>query len=178
MVTRRLAVALLLVLFIPGRPLRSPEAHPPLLAAGSQATATVVLRAGSLKPRGQGPDSRSLKLDGLFYETAAGRTPLPAELTAAPGSTGNQRLKGQARMSDGRTVMLSVVPEGATFIIRLGARLALGDLEREYRESVAAAQKKPDLKALDAEARTWFEKRTSKRPPAEVARRLPGLAER
>jgi alpha-glucosidase (family GH31 glycosyl hydrolase) len=122
MMTRKLAVALLLMLFIPGTPLRTPQARPSLQAAAGQATATVVLRATGLKPRGQGADSRSLRLDGLFYETARGRTPLPAGLTAGPGGTGNQRLGGQARMPDGRTVTLSVVPDGTNFTIRLGAR--------------------------------------------------------
>ena len=42
--------------------------------------------------------------------------------------------------------------------IRVGSSLLLGDLNQEYRESLVIAQKKPDLKALDAKVRTWFEK--------------------
>ena len=34
----------------------------------------------------------------------------------------------------------------------------LGDLNREYQESLEIAQKKPDLKLLDAGVREWFEK--------------------
>ena len=42
--------------------------------------------------------------------------------------------------------------------IRVGSSLLLGDLNQEYRESLVIAQKRPDLKALDAEVRAWFEK--------------------
>ncbi len=42
--------------------------------------------------------------------------------------------------------------------IRAGSNIKLGDLHQEYKESVAIAQKKPDLKALDAEVKAWFEK--------------------
>ena len=43
--------------------------------------------------------------------------------------------------------------------IREGSRLDLGDLNKEWTESVAIAAKRPDLKALDAELKAWFEKR-------------------
>jgi hypothetical protein len=34
----------------------------------------------------------------------------------------------------------------------------LGDLNKEWAESWAIAQKQPDLKPLDAEAKAWLEK--------------------
>lgn len=43
--------------------------------------------------------------------------------------------------------------------IREGSRLDLGDLNKEWAESVAITAKRPDLKALDAELKAWFEKR-------------------
>jgi hypothetical protein len=37
--------------------------------------------------------------------------------------------------------------------------LKLGDLNQESKESLEIAQKKPDLKRLDADVKAWFEKR-------------------
>jgi hypothetical protein len=45
--------------------------------------------------------------------------------------------------------------------IRAGSKLDLGDLNKEWKESVAIAAKRPDLKALDAELKNWWEKRKS-----------------
>jgi alpha-D-xyloside xylohydrolase len=42
--------------------------------------------------------------------------------------------------------------------VRVGSGIDLGDLNREYRESLLIAQRKPDLKLLDGEVREWFEK--------------------
>jgi hypothetical protein len=43
--------------------------------------------------------------------------------------------------------------------IRVGAKLDLGDLNKEWKESVEIAGKKPDLKALDAELKRWWDTR-------------------
>jgi len=40
---------------------------------------------------------------------------------------------------------------------REGSDIATGDLIREFRESLAIAQKKPDLAKLDAELKEWFD---------------------
>ena len=42
--------------------------------------------------------------------------------------------------------------------VRVGSNLDLGDLNTEYEESKAIAQNRPDLKALDAGVKAWFEK--------------------
>src|SRR2546426_10244969 len=76
----------------------------------SENQAVIVLRSQSLAPQGQGPDSRSLRLNDLFYETAEGRVHLPAQVTAKAGRAGE--LDGQARMADGRLVRGSVRPAG------------------------------------------------------------------
>jgi hypothetical protein len=52
--------------------------------------------------------------------------------------------------------------EWATLNAAVRARrssLKLGDLNQESKESLEIAQKKPDLKRLDAEVKAWFEKR-------------------
>jgi hypothetical protein len=42
--------------------------------------------------------------------------------------------------------------------VRVGAKVELGDLNKEWKESLEIAGKKPDLKKLDADLRAWFEK--------------------
>jgi alpha-D-xyloside xylohydrolase len=60
-----------------------------------------------------------LTVDGLFYETAGGRTLLPAKLTARRSKTG--RLEATTKMPDGRTVKISVLPTGRDFNISISA---------------------------------------------------------
>lgn len=40
--------------------------------------------------------------------------------------------------------------------VRVGSRLNLGDLNSEWRESLAVARRRPDLAALDADVAAWF----------------------
>ena len=42
--------------------------------------------------------------------------------------------------------------------IRVGATVELGDLNKEWAEAVKIAATRPDLKSLDAEAKSWLEK--------------------
>ena len=42
--------------------------------------------------------------------------------------------------------------------VRVGSKLDLGDLNKEWKESLEIASKHPDLKALDAELRSWWDK--------------------
>jgi alpha-D-xyloside xylohydrolase len=59
------------------------------------------------------------KIAGLFYETATGRTPLPAiPFIQAPDGSGQQ---AETKMPDGRVVTISVTPDGNDFSIRLSA---------------------------------------------------------
>lgn len=64
----------------------------------------------------------SLKLDGLFFETADRRTLLPSNLIVK--STGMLRslLKGQVELPDGREVTVSVKPQGDNFLIHFSAQ--------------------------------------------------------
>jgi hypothetical protein len=60
-----------------------------------------------------------LKIAGLFYETATGRTPLPAiPFTKTQDGPGQQ---AETKMPDGRVVKISVKPDGNDFSIRLSA---------------------------------------------------------
>jgi alpha-glucosidase (family GH31 glycosyl hydrolase) len=92
----------------------------PSLETG-EGQAALVLHSRSLIPQGQGPESRSLRLDGLFYETASGGTALPAQVVVDSRESAGKPSEGQARMADGRVVMVSAKPEGRNFIVRLSA---------------------------------------------------------
>ncbi len=67
---------------------------------------------------------QALTVDGLFYETAAGRTMLPATLTAKMGRNG--QLLANAKMPDGPTITISVKPNGGNFDIAFTATPADG----------------------------------------------------
>ena len=58
----------------------------------------------------------------------------------------------------GRTVTVEADVHQIPIFVREGSGIDLGDLNREWRESTAAAAQKPDLKALEAEVIAWFEK--------------------
>lgn len=47
--------------------------------------------------------------------------------------------------------------------IRVGSNVDLGDLDREWKDSVQAAATRPDLKALDAEVKKWFDGQAGKK---------------
>src|SRR5882672_9874200 len=134
MMTRKLVMLLTLVVLAPAA----------LGEAGALVSRTVqdenqavlILRSNSLAARGVG--GHSLKLDGLFYETLQGRTPLPAKLTA---NQKNNELGSEVKMADGRVVSLTLKHEGKDFIVRLSAQpdqditkwgVALDAAEDEY----------------------------------------------
>src|SRR5262249_44889931 len=58
----------------------------------------------------------------------------------------------------GQTVTVDAELHQIPLFVRVGSGINLGDLNREYEESLQSAHKKPDLKALDAEVRVWLEK--------------------
>jgi alpha-D-xyloside xylohydrolase len=60
--------------------------------------------------------------------------------------------------SGGQTIEVPAELHQIPLFIRAGADVKLGDLNLEYKESLAIAQQKPDLKRLDAELKAWFEK--------------------
>jgi alpha-D-xyloside xylohydrolase len=66
--------------------------------------------------------SRSLVLDGLFFETAQGRSAVPPELSKKILRTGGGQFENQATMPDGRVVKISIQPDGDNFNIHLTAQ--------------------------------------------------------
>jgi alpha-D-xyloside xylohydrolase len=58
----------------------------------------------------------------------------------------------------GQTITVESELYQIPLFVREGSGLDLGDLPREWRESTEIAGRKPDLKALDAEATAWFGK--------------------
>ncbi|HEV8367431.1 MAG TPA: TIM-barrel domain-containing protein [Pyrinomonadaceae bacterium] len=58
----------------------------------------------------------------------------------------------------GRTITVTADTHQLPLFVRVGATLSLGDLNKEWKESLEIANKKPDLKALDAELKAWWDK--------------------
>jgi alpha-D-xyloside xylohydrolase len=57
----------------------------------------------------------------------------------------------------GQTITVQAEPHQIPLFERVGSKLLLGDLNREWQESLEAANRKPDLKALDAGVKQWFD---------------------
>jgi alpha-D-xyloside xylohydrolase len=83
--------------------------------------AVLVLRSTALA-QSRGLGLGSLRLDGLFYETAAGRTMLPAALTAKGQNIRAKLWMGQLKMADSRVVSIEVQPQGKDFNVSLRAQ--------------------------------------------------------
>lgn len=94
---------------------------------GAGRGASLVIRSRALAPVAAGPERSTLTIDGLFFETAKGRTLLPAAVTPAPRS-GNV-VSGEAKMPDGRLVRVSLAADGRHYVLRLGAEPS-GDIVR------------------------------------------------
>jgi alpha-D-xyloside xylohydrolase len=58
----------------------------------------------------------------------------------------------------GRTATVNADVHQLPLFIRVGSSIELGDLNKEWTESVEIAGKKPDLKGLDAELKAWWDK--------------------
>jgi alpha-D-xyloside xylohydrolase len=56
----------------------------------------------------------------------------------------------------GQTITVNSELHQIPLFARVGAKINLGDLQKEWTESVAIANTRPDLKALDAEVTEWF----------------------
>lgn len=97
-------------------------------------TACGVLLAGCAGPRPQFVDKATLslplgsqsqatvRLDGLFFETATGRTMLLNMLEVAGQGKLGRSLKAQGKMPDGRIVTITVAPEGRDYVVRFDAQ--------------------------------------------------------
>lgn len=58
----------------------------------------------------------------------------------------------------GQTITVKAELHQLPIFTRVGSKVNLGDLNKEWKESWEIAQKKPDLKALETEVKDWFEK--------------------
>jgi alpha-glucosidase (family GH31 glycosyl hydrolase) len=58
----------------------------------------------------------------------------------------------------GKTISVKAELHQIPIFVRVGSTVDLGDLNKEWKESWDIAQKRPDLNALQAEVRTWFDK--------------------
>jgi alpha-glucosidase (family GH31 glycosyl hydrolase) len=58
----------------------------------------------------------------------------------------------------GQTIKIAAEPHQIPIFIRIGSKVNLGDLNKEWKESWDIAQKKPDLNVLQAEPSEWFAK--------------------
>jgi alpha-D-xyloside xylohydrolase len=58
----------------------------------------------------------------------------------------------------GQSIKVKAELHQIPIFVRLGSNLELGDLNKEWADAWAIAQKRPDLKALDAETKVWLEK--------------------
>jgi len=59
----------------------------------------------------------------------------------------------------GSTIEVAAPVYQMPIFVRVGGSASLGDLNGEWRDAVAAAATRPDLKSLDAGVKAWFEKR-------------------
>jgi alpha-D-xyloside xylohydrolase len=87
----------------------------PAMGTTQQSGATVTLR------------SAALTIDGLYFETAEGRTLLPAALT--PRQVAGSPAAGEVKLPDGRVVRLMLSPTGPHYTLRLSAEPS-GDIRR------------------------------------------------
>jgi alpha-glucosidase (family GH31 glycosyl hydrolase) len=59
----------------------------------------------------------------------------------------------------GRTITVNAELHQIPVFVRVGSKVKLGDLNQEWKDAVAAAATRPDLKKLDAELKTWFDRK-------------------
>jgi alpha-D-xyloside xylohydrolase len=97
--------------------------------AQTRAQASLTLHSYNLAPDPARENGRSLKLDGLFYETAEGRILLPEELTNTHAVIGARPGKAQLKMNDGRTVTIEITPQGKNVSVRMSAQPNTGILK-------------------------------------------------
>jgi len=62
----------------------------------------------------------------------------------------------------GQTITVHADLHQIPLFVRVGSKIDLGDLNREWQDSLQIAQRKPDLKALDAELHAWWAKQQAK----------------
>jgi alpha-D-xyloside xylohydrolase len=89
--------------------------------SGATPLAPVQSPANGMRLKLKSKDS-SLRIDGLYYETARGRTYLPALISTPTGIISNKSQVAERTLPDGHTVRISVAPHDGQFDIGLDAR--------------------------------------------------------
>ena len=62
----------------------------------------------------------------------------------------------------GQTISVSAELHQIPIFVRVGSKVQLGDLNKEWQESRVIAEKRPDLASLQKEVNEWFEQHRSK----------------
>jgi alpha-D-xyloside xylohydrolase len=118
MMTTRTTVHLLLVaacaVLLAGCTVTKPQ-----LVPEDEATLSLPL---SNQPFGPQAGPGTIRLDAIFFETAAGKTTLPGGLAVKSRGMSGRSLEAQTRMSDGRLVTISVEPRGRDYVVRFDAQ--------------------------------------------------------
>jgi alpha-glucosidase (family GH31 glycosyl hydrolase) len=57
----------------------------------------------------------------------------------------------------GQSIKVKAEMHQIPLFTRVGSKLPIGDLNKEWEESKAAAEKKPDLNSMQAEVKKWFD---------------------
>jgi len=78
------------------------------------------------------------------------------EVYLPAGSTWKDAWQTGKTYKGGQTIKVRAELHQIPIFIRAGSKIDLGDLDREWKESVEIAAKKPDLAAMQAEVKKWF----------------------
>lgn len=70
----------------------------------------------------------NLRLDKIYFETAQGKMPVPIEINPNKAPIGTRRWSGQARTTDGRTITITIEPQGANYEVKFRAEPSAGIL--------------------------------------------------
>jgi alpha-glucosidase (family GH31 glycosyl hydrolase) len=73
------------------------------------------------------------------------------------GSKWQDAWRPETVYNGGQTVTVAAELHQIPLFVRVGSDIELGDLNAEYTEAKTIAQQKPDLQALEAEVKAWFE---------------------
>jgi alpha-D-xyloside xylohydrolase len=80
------------------------------------------------------------------------------EVYLPSGSQWRDAWNPEKNYNGGQTITVNAELHQLPIFVRAGATIELGDLRQEWKDAVAAAAARPELKKLDAETRKWFEK--------------------
>jgi alpha-glucosidase (family GH31 glycosyl hydrolase) len=86
---------------------------------------------------------------------------LTQEVYLPSGSSWRDAWDAQKVYKGGQRITVKAEQYQLPIFVRVGAKVDLGDLNKEWKESLEIAGQRPDLKMLDAELKHWFENRAT-----------------